>query len=638
MVNIEFPDGCKKEFEAGVTGLEVAQSIGDRLAKDALAIKVNDTTTDLTTPIRTDAKVQILTFKDDEGKAIFWHSASHIMSQAVLRVFKDQNIGLGVGTSIENGFYQDYGMKPINPEDLKKIEAEMKKIVDANLEIKQRNIPKKEALEFYKKDPYKTELVNAIPGKTVNMYSQGEFDNLCKGPHLPSTGMIKAFKLTKISAAYWRGDAKNDSLQRIYGVAFPDKKLLKQYLSLIEEAEKRNHIKIGKQLDLYSFHEEGPGFPFWHNKGTILKNELIKFWREEHQKEGYLEQETPTMLNRTLWEQSGHWKLYKDDMYTTKIDEKDFAIKPMNCPGGMLIYKTKIHSYKELPLRAGELGHVHRHELSGVLNGLFRVRAFSQDDAHIFCTEEQLKDEIVNVLNLVKKMLKTIGFTDYEYSLSVRGEKKKDKYLGDDKGWNAAETALKEALKVINADFVLEEGEAKFYGPSLDVKIKDALGRKWQCSTIQLDFNLADRFDITYEGKDGRKHKPFILHRVVYGSLERFIGVLVEHYSGKFPLWLNPNQVVILPIADRFQEYADKIAQSFRDVGIRVDVDGRTESISRKVRDSELQHYNFILVVGEKEIKNETVTVRTRDNQIEGAVKYKDFAKRVVKEIKSKKI
>lgn len=636
MVKLTFPDGSVQEFAAGVTGNDVAKKIGERLARDAVAIKVNDVLLDLSAPINEDAKIQIITFNDKEGKEIFWHSSSHILSMAVKEIWPD--VKLTIGPAIDNGFYYDFEKKePFKPEDLEVIEKKMEEIVKKDLPFKRKEISQEEAKELFKDNKFKLEMAEEFKEK-LTVYSSNGFTDLCRGPHVPSTGRIKSFKLTKISSAYWRGDSSKESLQRVYGISFPDKKDLKDYLKMLEEAEKRNHIKIGAELDIFSMHEEGPGFPFFHPKGMILRTELINFWREEHRKAGYVEIMTPTMLRKFLWEQSGHWNNYKENMYTTKIDNDEYAIKPMNCPGGMLIYKTNVHSYKELPLRVGELGHVHRHELSGVLNGLFRVRAFTQDDAHIFCSEEQLENEILNVLALIKEMLGKIGFTNYEYTLSVRSEKKKDKYLGTDEGWNYAETAIKNAMKKIGAPFSIEEGEAKFYGPSLDVQIKDALGRKWQCSTIQVDFNLPERFDITYEGKDGKKHRPIMLHRVVYGSLERFMGILIEHYAGKFPLWLNPNQVIILPVADRFAEYASEVAKSLTEAGIRCEVDARTESISRKVRDAELQRYNYILVVGEKEIGDKTVTVRTRENQVEGMTSYEEFKARVVKEINEKKL
>ena len=562
------------------------------------------------------------------------HSTAHIMAYAVKELFP--KVKLAIGPSIDDGFYYDFDYKEnFTPEDLKKIERKMHEIIKQNLKFKKIKVSKQKAKQMLKGEPYKLELLKEL--KVPTFYQVGDFIDLCKGPHVKSTKEIKAYKLMKIAGAYWKGSAENKQLQRIYGTAFSTKDELKKYLVLIEEAEKRNHIKLGKQLDLFSIHKEGPGFPFWHNNGVILKNKLIEYWREEHKKEGYTEVETPMILNRDLWEQSGHWDLFKENMYTTKIDGEDFAVKPMNCPGSMLLYKEKYHSYRELPLRVAELGLVHRHELSGVLNGLFRVRVFTQDDAHIFCSETQLQDEIKRIVKLIQRMFATFGFKEYEFTLSVRSKNKKDKYLGTDKGWKAAESSLKKALNSMNLKFSVEEGEAKFYGPSLDVQIKDTLGRKWQCSTIQVDFNLAERFDITYEGKDGKKHKPFILHRVVYGSLERFIGILIEHYAGKFPLWLSPVQVKILSVADRFNKYAEEIKKKYEEASIRVEVDDRTESISKKVREAQLAKINYILVVGEKEIKDKTVTVRSRNNKIIGTFKYGKFLEQLLKEIKEKR-
>lgn len=562
------------------------------------------------------------------------HSTAHIMAYAVKELFP--KVKLAIGPSIEDGFYYDFDYKEnFTPEDLKKIERKMYEIIKKDFKFKKIKVSKQKAKQMLKGEPYKLELLKEL--KVPTFYQVGDFIDLCKGPHVKSTKEIKAYKLMKIAGAYWKGSAENKQLQRIYGTAFSTKDELKKYLVLIEEAEKRNHIKLGKQLDLFSIHKEGPGFPFWHNNGVILKNKLIEYWREEHKKEGYTEVETPMILNRDLWEQSGHWDLFKENMYTTKIDGEDFAVKPMNCPGSMLLYKEKYHSYRELPLRVAELGLVHRHELSGVLNGLFRVRVFTQDDAHIFCSETQLQDEIKRIVKLIQRMFATFGFKEYEFTLSVRSKNKKDKYLGTDKGWKAAESSLKKALNSMNLKFSVEEGEAKFYGPSLDVQIKDTLGRKWQCSTIQVDFNLAERFDITYEGKDGKKHKPFILHRVVYGSLERFIGILIEHYAGKFPLWLSPVQVKILSVADRFNKYAEEIKKKYEEASIKVEVDDRTESISKKVREAQLAKINYILVVGEKEIKDKTVTVRSRNNKIIGTFKYGKFLEQLLKEIKEKR-
>ena len=634
MVKLEFPDGSVKEFEDGVTGIDVANSISEGLGRSALCVKLNGIIYDLKEPINESSKISIITFRDDIGKSVFWHSSAHVLAIAVKRLYPQAK--LAIGPSIDEGFYYDFEVeKPFTPDDLTKIEEEYKKIIKEKLSFEKKFISYEDSKELFKDNVFKREIIEDNK-ENLSVYYTGDFYDLCKGPHIPNTGKIKAVKLTKVSSAYWRGDSKNTSLQRIYGISFADKKELKKYIELKEEAEKRNHVKIGKQLDLFSMHPEGPGFPFFHHKGMLILNELINFWREKHYERGYLEVKTPIILGRGLWEQSGHWNLYKDNMYTTKIDDRDFAIKPMNCPGGMLIYKERSHSYRELPMRVGELGQVHRHELSGTLNGLLRVRTFTQDDAHIFCSADQLQDEIIDIVKLIKEIYSVLGFEDYKFTLSIRSDKKKDKYLGNDEEWNWAENSILEALKKLDVQPEIMEGEAKFYGPSLDVQIKDSLNREWQCSTIQLDFNLAKRFDITYEGKDGTKETPYILHRVIYGSLERMLGILIEHYAGKFPLWLSPNKVIILPVADRFSDYAKWVSDNLRDAGITCDIDYKMETIPKKVRNAQLQQYNYILVVGEKEIGDETVTVRTRDNVVEGTVKLNEFRDRLVKEINDK--
>ena len=633
-IKITLPDGTVKDFEKGVTAEKIALSIGKRLAQDALAAKVNDNLVDISAKINNDAKIKIITYKNKEGIDIFRHSTAHLMAHAVTDLFPKTK--LTIGPVVEEGFYYDFDTQHhFTPEDIVKIEKRMNEIVKKDIKIERIEFSEKEAKKTFKNNQYKLELIGELNEQST-AYKQGSFIDLCKGPHVSSTGKLKAFKLMKIAGAYWKGDSKNKQLQRIYGISFPENKQLKSYLKLLEETEKRDHRKLGKQLDLFSIHEEGPGLIFWHNNGVILKNELMKYWNEEHKKMNYQLIETPDILNRSLWEQSGHWDLFKENMYTTKIDGRDFAIKPMNCPGGMLVYKTKAHSYRELPLRVAELGYVHRHELSGVLAGLFRARAFTQDDAHVFCSEEQLESEIISIIKLMKKMLAAIGFNDYEFTLAVRSEEKKDKYLGGDKGWLTAEKALKNAFNKTNDKFVIEEGEAKFYGPSLDLKIKDAIGRKWQCSTIQLDFNLAERFNITYEGKDGREHKPFILHRVIYGSLERFIGIMIEHYAGKFPIWLAPVQVKILTIADRFNSYAEKIKEEFKKNNLRIELDTRSESVNYKVREAQLQKIPLIIIVGEKEEKNKTVAVRTLDGNVKFGVKVNDLLKRISDNIEKK--
>lgn len=629
-IKIKLPDGTEKEYDMGISPAEIAESIGPGLARAAIAAKAGDKLIDLSTQLTDDTELAIITFKDKEGIEIFRHSTAHVMAAAVLKLFPEALPT--IGPAVEDGFYYDFDHKPFTPEDLEKIEAEMKEIVNSDAQFERIGLTKKEALEMFKSNKFKVEMIEELHDDDISAYKLGDFVDFCRGPHVPSAKYIKSFKLTKVAGAYWKGDAKRDQLQRIYGTSFPDKKELKKYLHMIEEAGKRDHRKIGKLLDLFSFHEEGPGFPFFHNKGMIIWNTLIDYWREIHKKYNYEEIKTPTMLNKALWETSGHWANYRENMYLSKIDDEDYAIKPMNCPGGMLVYKTHIHSYKELPMRVGEIGHVHRHELSGTLGGLFRVRAFHQDDAHIFMTNEQIKEEILGVLKMSDEMYSTFGLT-YHLELSTRPEKS----IGTDEQWETATNGLKDALDSTKREYVINEGDGAFYGPKIDIHIKDALGRTWQCGTIQLDMALPEKFDLTYEGKDGKKHRPVMIHRVIYGSLERFFGILVEHYAGKFPLWLSPVQVKILTVADRFNDYAEKVKQQLEEKGLRVELDHRQESVSKKVRDAQIEQVNYICVVGEKEEKDSTVTVRTRANEVTGAEKVDDFAARLVKEVEAKK-
>ncbi|MCP3683950.1 MAG: threonine--tRNA ligase, partial [bacterium] len=528
MAKITLPDGSVKELEKDST-------LKDLFGKEVFAAKLDGVAVDLSTVPEKDGKVEPITFESDEGKAIFWHSAAHVMAQAITRVFP--NALLTIGPNWENGFYYDIDHEAFKPEDMKKISKEMDRIVNNNIKIEKKVLSEKEALELFKNNPYKIEMIKELEGE-ITAYSQGDFIDLCRGPHVPSTNYIKAFKLTKISGSYWRGDANNKSLQRIYGLAFPDKKQLFEYTQRMAEAEKRDHRVLGKRLELFSIHEESPGCPFFHPKGITIINELMDFWRDEHRKAGYKEIKTPLILNRKLWEQSGHWAHYKENMYFTKIDKQDFAVKPMNCPGAMLVYKNSIHSYRELPLRLAEMGIVHRHELSGVLAGLFRVRCFTQDDAHIFMTPDQISVEVQKLIDLIDRFYKTFGF-DYHVELSTKPEKA----MGAQKLWDDAENSLKGALKAKNIDFKLNPGDGAFYGPKIDFHVKDCIGRTWQCGTIQLDFQMPEKFDVTYEGEDGKKHMPATLHRVIYGSIERFLGILIEHYAGKFPMWLSPVQV-----------------------------------------------------------------------------------------------
>ena len=574
--------------------------------------------------------------KLDGGKTMeveektFWHTSSHILAQAVKRLYPD--IKLTIGPAIENGFYYDFDTEePFTPEMLENLENEMKKIVKEDYKIERFTLPRKEAIAFMeeKNEPYKVELIEELPeGEEISFYRQGEFTDLCAGPHIPSTGAVKAFKLLSSSGAYWRGNEKNKMLQRIYGISFPKANELEEYLNMLEEAKKRDHKKLGKELELFMIAPEGPGFPFFLPKGMALRNVLEDFWRKIHVKNGYQEIKTPMMLNEELWHRSGHWEHYKENMYTTQIDEVDFALKPMNCPGGMLVYKNKMHSYKELPIRMGELGLVHRHEKSGELNGLFRVRCFTQDDAHIFCLPEQIESEIINLMHLINKVYSMFGFT-YTVELSTRPEDS----MGSDEDWNLAEGALKKALEKENMPYKINEGDGAFYGPKIDFHIKDCLGREWQCGTIQLDFQMPERFDLHYIGEDGEKHRPVMLHRVIFGSIERFIGILIEHFAGAFPTWLSPVQVKILPIADSHLEYANRVKEQLLEEGIRVEIDERNEKIGYKIREAQLQKIPYMLVIGDKEVEANKVGVRSRKDGDQGAVSITDFIGKIKKEI-----
>ncbi len=635
-IKIRLPDGSKKEYDKGITGYEIAKAIGEGLAKAALAIEIDGKLKDLHVPIEKNANIRIITYRDEEGQELFKHSASHVMADAVLRLFPKAK--LTIGPAIEHGFYYDFDIdRPFTESDLEKIEKEMEKIVAEDhkfirLEPKSDKEAKDMLKKHHKGNEYKLELINDLGDEQASFYKHGKFMDLCRGPHLPSTGHIKAFKLTKIAGAYWRGDAKNKQLQRIYGIAFPDKKELRQYLKMLEEAEKRDHRKLGKELELFSIHEEGPGFPFFLNKGMILKNELIRYWRELHRKRDYQEISTPIILNRALWERSGHWKNYRENMYTTKIDGDDYAIKPMNCPGGMLVYNEKVHSYRELPLRVGELGIVHRHELSGTLAGLFRVRVFTQDDAHHFMTESQMKSEVKFLMKLFDEVYSMFGF-EYHMELSTKPEKS----IGTARQWKIATETLREVLEETKQEYKINEGDGAFYGPKIDFHLKDAIGRTWQCGTIQLDMSLPERFDLKYMGEDGTTdHRPVMLHRVVYGSIERFMGILIEHFAGKFPLWLSPEQVRIMTLSEKFENHACKVYDQFFNAGIRVEKDFRAESIGKKVREAQLQKIPIMLTIGEKEQKNNTVALRTLDGQVKFGVKPGELLKSMKKAIEER--
>ena len=630
---ITLKDGSTKEYSEPKSIIEIAADISEGLARMACAGEVNGEVEDLRTVIDKDCNLSILTFNDEGGKAAFRHTTSHIMAQAIKRLYPDTK--LAIGPSIADGFYYDVDRDtPLTSEDLEKIEAEMKKIVKEDLKLERFELPRAEAIAFMKEkeEPYKVELIEDLPEDAViSFYRQGEFTDLCAGPHLMSTKPVKAFKLTSLAGAYWRGSEKNKMLQRIYGTAFTKKAELEEYLHMIEEAKKRDHRKLGKELGLFMMSEDGPGFPFFLPKGMDLKNALMDYWREIHRKAGYVEISTPIILNRRLWETSGHWEHYKENMYTTVIDDEDYAIKPMNCPGGVLVYKSEPRSYRDLPLRLAEVGLVHRHEKSGQLHGLMRVRCFNQDDAHIFMTPEQIKDEIKGVANLIDQVYKLFGFK-YHVELSTRPEDS----MGSDEDWEVATEGLRGALDDLGLDYVVNEGDGAFYGPKIDFHLEDSIGRTWQCGTIQLDFQLPQRFELEYTGADGEKHRPIMIHRVVYGSVERFIGILIEHFAGAFPTWLAPVQVKVLPISDKYMDYAQSVLNKLTEAGIRAEVDTRAEKIGYKIREAQTAKIPYMLVVGQKEEEENTVSVRSRAAGDEGARSLDTFIADILKEIETK--
>jgi len=634
-VNVTLKDGSKKQYPKGTRIIDVVSELSQRLAKEAVAAKLNGKLVDLCTPIEEDSELQVVTFDMPEAQEVYRHSTSHIMAQAVQRLYPD--VKFGIGPSIQDGFYYDFDLEEtFGPEELQAIEKEMEKIIKEDHEFRRRELSREEAIKYFTEhnQPYKVELIRDLPEDAViSIYDQGEFVDLCAGPHVPSTGKIKAIKLLSSAGAYWRGNEHNPMLQRIYGTSFPKKSLLEDYLKKVEEAKKRDHRKLGPQLDLFSMHDEAPGFPFFHAKGMIVRNLLEDFWREEHRKAGYEEVKTPIVLRRELWENSGHWDHYKENMYFTKVDEADFALKPMNCPGGMLLYKTKQRSYRDLPLRVCELGLVHRHEMSGVLHGLMRVRAFTQDDAHLYVLPSQIKDEIIGVMNLIDKFYTLFGF-NYRVELSTKPEKA----MGSDEDWERATEALREAVEATGRPYVVNEGDGAFYGPKLDFHLEDCIGRTWQCGTIQLDFQMPEKFDLTYIGADGEKHRPVMLHRTVYGSIERFIGILIEHYAGAFPTWLAPVQAIVLPISEKHLEYAQAVKQSLENNGIRVEVDSRNEKVGYKIREAEMQKIPYMLVVGDNEAGNGTVSVRKQKEGDKGAFALEEFLNMIKKEIDDKVI
>ncbi|MVX64667.1 threonine--tRNA ligase [Clostridium chromiireducens] len=635
MINIRLKDGSVKEIPEGSNIYDLAGLISKNLVKAAIVGEVNGTIVDLSSKLKDNDEVNILTYDDEKAIEVIRHSTSHIMAQAVKRLYK--NAKLAIGPSIENGFYYDFDMEnSLTAEDLVKIEAEMNKIISENSNFERIDISREEAIRLMeeKGEAYKVELISDLPeGEKITLYKQGDYTDLCRGPHIPSTKYVKAFKLLSVAGAYWRGNEKNKMLQRVYGVAFLNKTLLETHLNNLEEAKKRDHRKLGKELKLFTFADEGPGFPFMLPKGVVLKNTLIDFWRKLHYAAGYVEIETPMMLNKKLWETSGHWYHYKENMYTSMIDEEEFALKPMNCPGGMLIYKSEPHSYRDFPMRVGELGRVHRHELSGALHGLMRVRAFTQDDAHIFMLPSQIKSEIKGVIDLIDKVYSKFGFK-YNLELSTRPEDS----MGSDEDWELAESSLKGALDELNLDYKINEGDGAFYGPKIDFHLEDSIGRTWQCGTIQLDFQLPQRFELEYIGSDGEKHRPIVIHRVVFGSIERFIGILIEHFAGKFPTWLSPVQVKVLPISDKYSNYSLKVKNELSAAGIRVEIDFRSEKIGYKIREARNERIPYIVVVGEKEEAENKISMRSRKNGDEGILELEELIQRIHEEVTSKEL
>ncbi len=630
---ITLKDGSKKEYAEAKSVYDIAMDISEGLARVACAGEINGEEVDLRTVVDSDCELNILTFDSEGGKAAFRHTASHIMAQAIKRLYPETK--LAIGPSIKDGFYYDVDREtPFTSEDLEKIEAEMKKIVKEALPLERFTMTREEAIKFMqeKEEPYKVQLIEDLPEDAeLSFYRQGEFVDLCAGPHLMNTKTVKAFKLTSLAGAYWRGNEKNKMLTRIYGTAFTKKADLEEYLARIEEAKKRDHRKIGKELGIFMMREEGPGFPFFLPKGMVLKNTLLDYWREIHNKAGYQEISTPIMLNRQLWETSGHWDHYKENMYTTVIDDQDFAIKPMNCPGGVLVYESEPRSYRDLPLRMGELGLVHRHEKSGQLHGLMRVRCFTQDDAHIFMTPDQIREEIKGVAKLIDEVYSLFGFK-YHVELSTRPEDS----MGSDEDWEMATDALRAALDDLGLDYAVNEGDGAFYGPKIDFHLEDSFGRTWQCGTIQLDFQLPQRFNLEYIAADGEKHRPIMIHRVVFGSIERFIGILIEHFAGAFPTWLAPVQVRVLPISDKYMEYGQKVLAELKEAGIRAEIDTKAEKIGYKIREARLQKIPYMLVVGAKEEEDGVVSVRSRFKGDEGQKGLDAFISDIKEEIKNR--
>ena len=632
-ITIQFPDGKQQQFAKGVTLTEMAKSISFSLAKKAIAGSVNETTTDLTQPILTDAQITIYDAQSEEGLAVIRHSTAHILAQAVKRLYSD--VHFGVGPVIENGFYYDIELpNTLGPDDLKKIEEEMKRIVHENHSFSRKEVTREEAKNLFQHDPLKLELLEEIPeNEIITVYQQGEYYDLCRGPHVPSTNKCQHFKLMNVSGAYWRGDSNNQMLQRIYGVAFATKEAMEDYFHFLEEAEKRNHRKLGSELELFMFSEEAPGMPFYLANGQIIRNELEGFLRQLQNMYDYKEVRTPLMMNQRLWEQSGHWQHYKDNMYFAQVDEQKFALKPMNCPGHMLIYKNTLHSYRDLPIRMAEFGQVHRHEFSGALNGLLRVRSFCQDDAHIFVTPQQIEDEITLALQIIDHVYNVFGF-EYAIELSTRP----DDYMGDLNLWEQAEQSLKNVLNNIGMPFKVNEGDGAFYGPKIDIHIKDAIKRSHQCATVQLDFQLPEKFDLTYINEDNEKVRPVVIHRAVFGSIDRFLGILIEHFGGAFPLWLAPKQVELIGVSNVHQDYVEMVYKELQQAGIRVSIDNRNEKLGRKIRDARMKKVPYILVLGDKELKEGTVTIRSYKGEGLQTQSLKSFIELIKHEVAEKQL
>ncbi|NLD94825.1 MAG: threonine--tRNA ligase [Fibrobacter sp.] len=620
-MNIRLPDGSVKELNAGATSLDLAKSLSPKLAQAAVAAKVNGALVDITRPLQDNDQVEIVTFDSPDGKSVFWHSSSHILAQAVQELFPSAK--LAIGPAIDSGFYYDFDVEtPFTPEDLVKIEAKAKEIASRKMDVVRSEMSAADARAYFesKEEIYKVELLSDIEGNP-SFYTQGEWKDLCRGPHLPNTGLVKAIKLFSIAGAYWRGSEKNKMLQRIYGISFPKQSMLDEHVTMLEEALKRDHRRLGKELELFSFHQEGVGFPFWHANGMVLYNTILDYCRKEHIRAGYQEVKTPVILNEELWHKSGHWDKYRENMYFTTIDESIHAVKPMNCPGGLLVYSSTPHSYREFPIKMCEFGLVHRHEKASALHGLFRVRQFTQDDAHIFCLPEQIEEQIAVVIAFIMKIYKTFGFENYKMELSTRPEK----YIGSLEMWDKAEAALKNVLEREKIKYQLNPGDGAFYGPKIDFHIQDVIKRSWQCGTIQLDFSMPERFGIEYAAADGTKQRPVMIHRALLGSIERFIGILLENYGGALPLWLAPVQVKILPIADRFLDHCKVVAEKLRDSGVRVEIDDRSEKVNYKIRESEVKKIPYMAIIGEKELENNAVSLRRHGKGDLGSITLDEF-------------